>query len=1110
MRNAFLILFISVFQAYSLDSYSQNTKLNLNMYRVPLASVLEKIEDSSGFLFLYNAKLIDVEREVSITAENKEISDILSTLFAGTSVNYKIIDRRIILSPGSTISSESNQQQLKISGRVSDSSGFPLPGVTVVVKGTTHGIITDIDGNYSLANIPGDAILIFSFVGMKTQEISVTGKTSINVRMEEETIGLEEVVAIGYGSRKRIDLTGSVASIKPDIMNRQPSNSFEKLMQGRAAGIQVITNDDPGSGATVRIRGGSSIYSSNTPLLVVDGFPIGDAGNLKQISPSDIESIDILKDASASAIYGSRGANGVIIVKTKQAKTGKTTVEISHQTTISQFASNFDEFESPLLQAQLSNEARINAGMTPLYIGREDASGIYYPSLSEIETGAWPYWTDWSSLVFRQNPVINNTNVTIRSGNEKTHFKLSLGYLNNPGISIRDLYRKGNLNFTLSHKIGKNLTIEFNDIISRDYRYNNKMWLRNKMFPVYDESGEYYLLNDLDYSHPLAIADKSYNYTNGFDNVSMLKIDLTVFEWLKLSGRAYYKYGNGVTDTYEPPIYTFNGDNRNGYGTITNNTAQEFTTEDYLTINKKWGIHALDLMGGYTYSSYQGRSSELTAQDFVNTALGNENLESGNPEEQRVSNSLSRSELVSFMFRVNYSLKDRYLLTFTSRGDGSTKFGDNNKWAFFPSGAISWKLQEEEFIKKLKIFNELKLRASYGVSGNQGINPYQTLPRYGIGLYHYQGAWANAIGQGYIVGYGGIGGYRLIWGGLGNPDLRWETTAQSDIGLDMGAFDDRVRITFDYYQKRTDNLLQDGFVPPSSSFDLVRVNDGSVLNKGIEFTLASDIVRKPDWDISATAIFTRNRNEVISLGEEERIGLITDNITGMKFQYWGTSPAQFFDTGVNLLAIGEPVNVFYGYRVDGIIQTEAEGLEAGLTGDFAKPGEFKYVDLDNNGIVDGNDKTLIGDPNPDFIASLNLNFRYKNFDAEIFLNGSYGGDILNTNAFGTAQTMPLRWTIDNPNNQYPSLRTSRYSYNFSDWWLQDGSYLRLQNLNIGYNLNLGNRINFISKIRLYFNATNLWTITGFKGYDPEVGLNGIYSGGLPRQRQFTFGTSIQF
>ncbi|MFA6335986.1 MAG: TonB-dependent receptor [Bacteroidales bacterium] len=1001
--------------------------------------------------------------------------------------------------------------QTKISGNVVSTKGEVVSGVTIMEKGTKNGTMTSVSGDYQLDLKTKDPVLVFSYIGYKTKEIKPAGKNRLDVILEENDLGLNDVVVVGYGSVKKSDLTGSVSTVKTDMLKNIPANSIDALLQGRAAGLQIITvSDDPNTSSTVRIRGGSSLYGSNTPLVVVDGFPFGEAGNLKQINPEDIESIEILKDASASAIFGSRGANGVIMITTKKGKEGITKVNLKHQTTLSQFSSKLNIWRDAALMAQLSNEQRINADETPLYTGTTFSNGVYYPSVEEIQSGEWPYYTKWDEIVFRSVPVSENTTLGINSASAKTSFNLMVNYFDQQGSYVEDDYTKGTVNLGVSHKVYDFLTISSKNIITKGNRdYNGGLtYYRSPLWPVYSEDGSYYQAGETDYTNPVALTDLQNNVTKSLDVISSWQADLRLAKGLILKSQFNYKYGEYITDKYYPKVYSELGVTNNGAAAISNWMGETYDTETYLTYDKTFGKkHKMTAMIGHSYQYSMSRSSNLWAYDFVNEATGNENMASGDAEKNVLSNSFSESKLVSFMGRLNYSLMDKYLFTFTSRADGSSKFGANNKWAYFPSGAISWKAHEENFIKNLQFFDELKGRLSYGISGNQGISVYQTLSQYGTEQYYTDGSWQTAIGPGYISGYTGDNYRFAVWSGIPNEDLKWETTAQYDIGVDMAFFNKRLSLTFDYYKKHTYNLLRQTLLSLSSGYDKMWVNDGEINNNGFELTVTGNLIRKKDYDFSATVVYSRNRNKVINLGDKTASGLNTDPNTGMLYDFWGTSLSTF-SAYPNILAIGQPVNVFYGYKVDGIIQTEAEGLAAGLTGDMAKPGEYKYVDVNGDSSFSDEDRTIIGNPNPDFMLSLSLNGRYKNFDAEVFINGVFGNDILNQNKWGgQASTMPLRWTQDNPNNDYPSLRDDR-TYYISDWWIEDGSYVRIQDVSLGYNFK-SKKVKWISNARFNVNISNLYTFTKFTGYAPEAGTDGIYYG-YPRLRQMTLGLDITF
>ncbi|MFT4221916.1 SusC/RagA family TonB-linked outer membrane protein [Dysgonomonas sp.] len=1033
-------------------------------------------------------------------------------------LSLQIILFYFLLGSLSTVNATANQDPIKItvSGTVKDTNGEPLIGVSVVLKNTaTHiGTITDIDGHYTLSSVPDNGILEFSNVGMIKQEIAVNNRRTIDVVMKENTVLLGETVVIGYGSVKKSDLTGSVASIKPEAIGDIPANSVEGLLQGRAAGVQVInSSQSPGAGSTVRIRGNSSLRGSNAPLIVVDGFPLGDAGDLKQINTDDIVSMEVLKDASASAIYGSRGANGVIIVTTRKAKEGTTLVSVKQQLTFSEFSSKLDLWRDPVLMAMLNNESRINGGLQPLYVGATNSAGVYYPSIEELQT-TWTTNTRWDDLVFR-SPVSDNTTISVSSANEKTSFNLSANYYTDQGVYIDDDYSKGGYNLNISHKIYNNFTVRASNILYLGNRNDNgglSYW-RNPIYPVYNQDGTYYQTTATDYDHPIAIRENRTNKTKMFDVISSGALEWQVLPVLRLTSQMNYKYGKSTNDQYLPQKYTQVGTENKGRGIIGNTESQNFVSETFANYSQTFsGKHEIGAMAGHSFEWYQYRDSYLTANGFVNESLGNENMGAGEKANNIISNGLSKSKLISGMARLNYTYDNKYLATITFRADGSSKFGKNNKWAYFPSGAISWKAQEEEFIKKLKVFDELKFRLSYGISGNQGISPYQTLSRYGTTQYYNEGQWMTAIGPGFVSGYTGQDGIWKVWSGIPNPDLKWETTSQWDFGIDMAFFNRRLRATLDIYNKETSDLLRERNLSLSSGYDRMWVNDGKIQNRGFEATFDGVILDTKDWGVNGTFIFSMNRNKVLDLGSSIESGLLKDARTGMEYEVIGNQREQFRGY-TNILAIGQPINVFYGYKTNGIIQTLNEGLDAGLTGEDAMPGEFKYVNIydgdGTTGVINENDKCIIGNPNPDFTASLNLALRWKKIDASIFLNGVFGNDVLNTKTFGDPHNAAFRWTQDNPTNKYPSLRDGRQT-RFSDYWIEDGSFVRVQNVSLGYTFDLPKKKVFASKIRLYMNASNLYTFTKFDGYDPEVDQMGIYTGGYPRLRKWTVGIDVTF
>ena len=1003
--------------------------------------------------------------------------------------------------------------RIDVSGTVVDRNGEPVVGASVVVIGTMKGTITDADGAFYLSSVVKDATLSADLLGYKTVTLQLSGRSRVNIILEDDALALEESVVVGYGQMKKSDLTGSVASVKPEKLTDIPANSIDGLLQGRVAGVQVInSSQDPGASSTIRIRGNSSLNGSNAPLVVIDGFPYGDAGDLKQFNPQDIVSMEVLKDASASAIYGSRGANGVILITTRKAKENNTKIIVRQQTTLSQFSSKLNLWRDPVLMAMISNESNINAGLTPTYIGAVNANGVYYPSIEELKT-TWTTNTRWDDIVFRDVPVSDNTTVQVQSSNDRTTFLASANYYRDNGMYIKDYYQKYGGNFSVEHKIYDNLRMKASANLTRNKRNNNNglSYSRNPIFPVYDENGEYWQYSVQDYYHPLALTNLQKNVSTGLDLISFVSLSWDVLDCLNISAQLNYKHGESTTDQYFPKKYSESGTFNDGYGSINNWKDDNVVADIYATFDKTFGgKHHLTAMAGYSYENYQSRSSFLASKGYVNESLGNENLASGNPETYSISNGAYKTELVSGMIRLNYAFDNRYLLTFTARADGSSKFGKDNKWAFFPSGAFSWKINEESFLEDAKWLDVLKIRASYGISGNQGISAYQTLSRYGQHKYFHNGAWVTAIGPGYQSGYAGQGGIYAVWSGIPNTGLKWETTSQVDVGLDFSAFGNRLNVTFDWYDKVTDDLLRERNIAPSSGYDKMWVNDGKIRNRGIELTVDGVFFRNRDWNVGGTFVFSRNRNEVLSLGNALEAGLNTDKRTGMQFEYYGNSMEQF-RSYTNILAVGQPMYVFYGYQVNGMVQSLAEGLEAGLSGDDALPGEFKYMDIyneDGMATINEDDRCIIGDPNPDWTASLALNASWKNLDLSLFFNGVFGNDVLNTKRFDQPDNSPLRWTEDNPTDKYPRLNANRQT-KLSDWWIEDGSFVRLQTVTLGYTLPF--RKNDTSKsVRLYVSGDNVFTFSKFGGYDPEVGILGIYYGGYPRLRKWTIGVDFTF
>ena len=1097
LKKLFLIMRLSAFLIFvltlnvSATVYSQQTRLTLDFKDVSIRDVLKQIEELSSFKFLLQDERLDIDKKVNIHVNEETVSNILDEIFASQGINYVITEKNLVIinPPGGREIISSQQQNKTVTGTVADLSGLPLPGVTVVVKGTTNGTITDTDGKYILRNVQANGILVFSFVGMKTQEITVSGKAMVNVEMEEETIGLEEVVAVGYGSVKKSDLTGSVTTVKSEEIAAYPSTGMVQSLQGRAAGVLIQSNNgEPGTSYKVRVRGATSINSSSDPLFVIDGFPGG------AMPPSeDIESVEVLKDASATAIYGSRGANGVILVTTKHGKAGKTKIGINSSYSLQNVINRLDLLGTPDYIDYVND-------VTP---GKLDPNDNY-PN------------TDWQDEVFR-NGGIQNHQLSLSGGNDNIRYYVSGVLYDQKGVVIDSKYKRYSVTSNLNIQATKNLEVGIN-LFAGDYSSDGivtQEWsggggqagvmsatvLMDPIAPVYNANGSYGTsdLSGQEHDNPVAIAKElavdrvSNSLQANFYGEYQLTKDL------KFRATFGANNGSGREGQYLPSSM-FGGREVGGRAYIIGSRSKNFINEDYLTFNKNINdIHDITLMAGYSYQSSRDESWRAISENFITDAFSFWNLGGGSVA-KTPSSSLTESELASFYGRMNYKLFNRYLITFNARYDGSSRFAKNNKWAFFPSGAIAWNVAEESFMEALPQISQLKLRASYGVTGNQAIQPYQSLAKFSaLPSTIINGELVNAVKPSTVA----------------NDNLTWESTAQTDIGIDLGLFGQRIYLVADYYYKKTTDLLFSLPLPEYSGYSTLLKNIGAVENKGLEFSLSTvNFNRGLKW--STDLNFSLPKNKILELPDGNDI-------------FINTSPGHM--VGISNSAIlreGEPVGQFFGYVYDGVYQ-EGDTFLPGSGFEQVAGGE-KYRDISGDGKLDSKDRTIIGDPNPDFIWGLNNTFEYKGFDLNFFIQGSQGNDIYSftlyelelISGYNNSTTRALdRWTPTNTNTDVPKATDGRAKRS-SSRFVYDGSYIRLKNLSLGYKLpeNLINPFG-ISFARIYLSAQNLFTITDYPGYDPEVNWmgGGSYGGNVnlgldygsyPNAKSYTIGIQVKF
>lgn len=975
---------------------------------------------------------------------------------------------------------------LDISGTVMDNEGNPLIGVNIRVKGTDFGTATDADGAFYLDDVDENAILVFSYIGYQTKEVAVAGNTSLMVTLLSDSQLLDEVVVVGYGTQTKRDLTGSVAQISNKELESVPVYNVGEALQGRASGVSIVNNSGaPGSRVQVRIRGGNSMIGSNEPLYVVDGFPL--VGGLNFINPADIETIDVLKDASATAIYGARGANGVVMITTKSGKGSETgTVSINSYYGMQNTAKRFDMLNAEEY-AIVANEFLKNNGGQP------------YFNESNIPTEV----TDWQDVIFRAAPVQNHT-LSFTGGSGKTSYSLSGNYYQQDGIIINSGVEKGLFRFNLNHEIKSWLNLSVNLNASRreqqsvpvdnGRRGNNLLSGALAAAPglsVYDENGlptrigEVYPFTDPgDMRNPMLWADPYKN--SSFANTVLLNslLDFKITEDLSFSTRLGLEYENARGNGFSPIIYP----NDRGGASTSNGYWNSFLNENILTYSKTFAsIHKLTALAGVTYQNYSTRGSGISVSGFTNNITQDYNLgsaETTNP----ASSYASEWTLLSGLGRVNYSFMDKYYVTASIRADGSSRFGKDNKWGGFPSGALAWRISEESFMKdNMTFIDNLKLRLSYGVLGNTAVSPYQSLDRLIAVNYIYAGEALN-------IGYAPAG--------ISNSQLKWETTREIDLGFDLSVLNSRLNFTFDYYKKNTEDLLASVPLAPSVGFGSILQNLGEIQNQGVEFGLEAFILEGDfSWDVSGNLSINRNEVKEIAGGSDV---VTVGQTSGLP--------------GYNIARVGEPLGSFYGYEEDGLDDN----------------GQIKFVDHNGDGEITPLDRVILGSPYPDFEFGFNTDFSYKNFNLNIFMQGVHGNDIFfataftNLNSFQRTQNqfadlIGNYWTEANPdpNAKYPKL-SALTQMRPSDRFIFDGTYLKLKSVQLSYNFPVAN-LNWISNATLYVKATNLYTFTSYIGLDPDVNTRGsdsqsienrLFTGtdetGYPSPRIFGAGINLSF
>ena len=1072
---ALVTLFFCQFQLSAQGGY----KVTLNKHNVTIHSIFKAIEKESEYTFIYHDNKVDVNRKVSINMKNASIDKLMNTLLRGTNYTYQVMGNQILIAvkeENGNAQTGSKQVLKLVTGTVIDERGEPIIGASILEKGTTNGIITNLDGKFSLNLTTKQPELQVSYIGYLTSFIRPTQST-LQIVLKEDLHALEEVVVVGYAVQKKSDLTGSVGSIKADVLDNQPISRIDQALQGRISGVQVTsTNGAPGSGTSIRIRGGNSINGSNEPLYVIDGIIGG--GDLNSINPADIQSIEVLKDASSTAIYGSRGANGVVLITTKKGN-GNEGVRLDYHGYfgLQETSKRVDFLNGPeYVEWKNENEA---------YFGRPQ---MFDPSQPIPNT-------DWQKVMYRSAATTEH-NVSLSKATKDSNYFLSLNYLNQDGVMRKTNFTRYQLRFNLEQNIGNYIKVGSTLSMSYTNRQNPVMdsfgIVQLPNMSVYNEDGTINAVNPATgiYVNTVAAQEKYIqDFTTKLRGFGNIYAQITPIKGMVIKSSFGFDMSRDKQNVYQSvdlPTRVYN--KSGGYAAINTSFPLSYQNENTISYAAEIGRHRFDLLGGWTAQHYESEFSNSSASGFTNDVNLYHAIEAGDPKTKNMQSGESQWSLLSALFRVNYVYHDRYMLTVSGRSDGSSRLSKDKRWAFFPSAALAWRLSEEKFIKDLNLFSSLKLRASYGRSGSQAVSPYSTL---------------DQLTSGQTV----IGDAQFIYfkkNSISNKNLTWEKTDQFDLGLNFGLFNNRVNVELDWYYKKTSDLLLYRELPYQTGFSSVLENVGSVDNKGFELTLNTINITNKDFEWSSVLTLSTNKSNVVDLGGKE-----------------------FLENGMaSRLIVGKPVGTFYGIKYLGTWK-ENEIPE----GSKWKPGDPKLEDVNKDGAFTVADATTIGNAEPALYGGFGNTFTYKNWSMNLFFDFSVGNDIYdlfaangyggyNTNLYGDNRD---RWTPDNSESNIPRAG-SGYKYIMDSYagkggcsfFVYDGSFLRLKNLNLEYAFpNMGKKV--IKNLSVYGSVSNLFTLTKYHGYSPDVNSEGAHAtrrgfdnNAYPQSRIYTVGLKIGF
>lgn len=1055
MKLTILVILIFSLQI-SAKVHSQN--LTLHIRNAPLSQILLEIEKKTSYRVVFSNDVVAKDQLFSVKANNEDVKDVLTGLLSKTPLSFRILADNLLV----ITSKDNSQQAIQVSGKVADEKGVPLPGVSVMEKGTAKGTTTDANGNYQLAVTSEQSILVFNYIGYVKKEVNIGGRTVIDVSLSPDITSLQEIVVVGYGTQKKRDVTGAISSISGEEIREMPVVSASEALQGKVAGLDVVMNGGrPGQGVTVRVRGERSFRANNSPLYVIDGIPMG--GGINEVNPNDIASIEVLKDASATAIYGSRGANGVILITTRRGASGKT-------------VTSYDTYFG-----QSQRYGKIDMMNGAEYAAFKQAAGV---NLAPWEQEALDKGisTSYQDLVYR-NGHRQDHQLSVSGGTDKTRAYVSANYYNEKGIVPKSGYDRYAFRVNLDHQLNDRIKIGTSSLLSRSLQNwgVHPIWAALELNPLstpYNDDGTVNFSPDGDGVHTNPMAS-ILGPTE--DQRKIARVFSSVYGNIEITRELSYRLNLG-TDYNDYRRGTFSSSFANSGGTSEagwgGRNGFEYTVENILNFTKSFGPHTLTATGLYSIQKHKDESIDLSVRGLPYESQQFYNLGTGDQETGRGSN-LSEWGLMSGMGRLQYGFRDRYLATLTLRADGSSRLAKGHKWGYFPSVALAWRIIEESFLKNQNVLNDLKLRLSYGVIGNTGINPYQTQGTLGRTVYAFDETPAYGYQPGNII----------------NPNLKWESTASFNAGIDFALLKDRLSGSMEFYRQNTSNLLLNRQLPSGTGFSQILQNVGKTRNTGAELTLSAAAVKSGGgfrWDLDMNV--SSNKEEIVELYSGP-----TDDIGSRWF-------------------IGQPIDVWYDFEKIGIWQT-SETAEAATY--QAKPGEIKVKDQDGNGKIDADDRVIVGNPRPKWSGGLTSRFSYKGFDLSVFLYARYGQTIF-SNVHNSINRFQARhnnlnvdyWTPDNPTNLYPQPLNGQSARYLSTLYYYDGSFVKIRNITLGYDFSTStvSKSNLLSKLRLYASAQNPLIFSKQMqsvSIDPETaGTLGIND--VPFSRLFLLGVNLSF